>query len=108
MRLIDYNRQLLGFVVRDGGISHEAWWAFASSSPWLRKQPPVEGINPFTQRPHYFSNSNFVVTDGAEHVGLLAWEESECVGVAGEEPALRSVIASLCEAFDAQFEPIER
>jgi hypothetical protein len=108
MPVIDYNRQLLGFLVRDRGISHEAWLAFASSSPWLRKQPPIEGVNPFTRLPNHFSYSNFVVVDGAESVGLLAWEEAECVGVAGEEVALRTVIVSLCETFDAQFEPIRR
>lgn len=101
---IDYNRQLLGFVVRETGISQADWIAFASSSTELRKQPPREGLNPFTRKPMLYHSSNFFLVVGNKQVGLVTWEEAECIGVAGIKEEVAPFIARLCEAFHATFE----
>jgi len=107
MSSIDYNRQHLGFVVRDRGIAHSDWIAFASSNPELRKQPPLEGVNPFTRQPMLYHHSNYFVVVDDKPVGLVAWEEAECVGIAGIKEEMAPFIARLCEAFDARFEASE-
>ena len=107
MASIDYNRQLLGFVVRDFSISQTEWVAFASSHPAFRKEPPVTGTNPFTRQPMQFRNTNFTFVQGDRTVSLVVWEETECIGVAGDAVASAAVISLLCEAFHARFEASE-
>jgi hypothetical protein len=107
MASIDYNRQLLGFVVRDSAISQVEWVAFASSHPAFRKEPPVNGINPFTRQPMQFRNTNFTFVQEGRVVSLVVWEEAECIGVAGDAVASTSLISLLCDTFHARFEAIE-
>ena len=107
MSSIDYNRQHLGFVVRDTGISHSDWVAFASSNPELRKQPPLDGINPFTRLPTLYHNSNFFFIVDDKPVGLVAWEDAECIGIAGIKEKMAPFIKRVCEAFGARFEASE-
>jgi hypothetical protein len=107
MANIDYSRQLLGFVVPDRAISQTEWVAFASSHPGFRKEPPVTGINPFTRQPLQFRNTNYTFVQEERIVSLVVWEDAECIGVAGDAVASASLIALLCEAFDARFEAIE-
>jgi hypothetical protein len=104
MASIDYNWQLLGFVVRDSAISQTEWVAFASSHPAFRKEPPVTGINPSSRQPMQFRNTNFTFVQDDRIVSLVVWEEAECIGVAGDAVASTSVISLLCEAFHARFE----
>jgi hypothetical protein len=104
MTRIDYSRQHLGYIVRDSGIPQSDWVAFASSSSDLRKQPAVEGINPFTRKPMLYRQPNFFIVVGDEPVGLVAWEEAECIGIAGIEEEVAPFIARLCEVFHARFE----
>jgi hypothetical protein len=107
MENIDYNRQLLGFVVRDWAISQTEWVAFASSHPAFRKQSPVIGGNPFTHEPMEFHNTNFAFVQEDRIVCLVVWEEAECIGVAGDAVASASLISLLCETFHARFEAME-
>jgi hypothetical protein len=104
---IDYNRQLLGFVVRDSAISQAEWVAFASVYPAFRKEPPRIGINPFTRQPMQFHNTNFTFVEQDEVVSLVVWEQSECIGVAGDAAASSALISLLCDTFNARFEAIE-
>jgi hypothetical protein len=107
MTSIDYNRQLLGFVVRDSAISQAEWVAFASSHPAFRKEPPVSGIDPFNRQPMQFRNTNFAFVQEGRIVSVLAWEEAECIGVAGDAVASTSLISLLCDTFHARFEALE-
>jgi hypothetical protein len=107
MASIDYNRQLLGFVVRDSAISQAEWVAFASSHPAFRKEPPAAGINPFTRQPIDFRNTNFTFVQEERIVSLVVWEEAECIGVAGNAVAAASLISLLCDTFHARFEAVE-
>src|SRR5688500_10509142 len=107
MASIDYNRQLLGFVVRDCAISQAEWVAFASSHPAFRKEPPVNGINPFTRQQMKFGNTNFIFVQEDRIVSLVAWEEAGCLGVAGDAAASTSLTSLLCDTLHARFEAIE-
>lgn len=107
MASIDYNRQLLGFVVRDSAISQTEWVAFASSHPAFRKEPPVIGINPFTRQPMEFRNTNFTFVEEDKIVSLVVWEAAECIGVAGDAAAATPLISLLCDTFHARFEVVE-
>lgn len=106
MTNIDYSQQLLGFVVREAGIAQSEWLAFASSSPAFRKTPSKMGTNPFTRQPLEFRNANYFYVEDGSIVGLVAWEEAECIGVAGDAATLSPLVSLLCEMFQAKFEPI--
>lgn len=107
MQSIDYNLQLLGFVVRDPAISQAEWVAFAASHPAFRKEPAVVGVNPFTRQPLEFRNTNFTFVQEGRTVSLAVWEDAECIGVAGDEAASAVLIALLYDTFHARFEAVE-
>jgi hypothetical protein len=99
----DYNQQHLGYVVCPSGISEQAWAAFAATNPKLTKQPSVKGINPFTHQPMLYDSNSYLVVDGDKTVGVVAWEETECIGVAGVSVELAPFISLLCKTFSATF-----
>jgi hypothetical protein len=103
---IDYNRDLLGFIVRENGISLEAWSKTTYAITELIKQPPGEGINPFTKEPMLLPNNNFLIVVENETVGLAGWEDSECIGIAGDGKKIAPYITVLCDILGAKFEAI--
>lgn len=104
---VDYNRDLRGFLEREGGISLSEWLAFADNEGLLEKVPPTKGVNPFTQRPCDYHNNNYYVVVCGKRVGLVCWEDSECLGVAGHGRDVDDFIAKLSSCINARFQPIE-
>ena len=104
MKSINYNKELLGFIVKEGGISLELWDEFARRQENYKKTPPKKGINPFTGKEHFYHSNSYLVLENNTEIGLLAWEESECIGVAGKSRKLESEINKLNREFDAVFE----
>jgi hypothetical protein len=107
MKSINYNKEFLGFLVKEGGISLEMWNEFARNQQNYRKTPPTKGINPFTGKEHYYHSNSYSVLENDTEIGLLAWEESECIGVAGESKRLELEINKLSREFDAVFETLQ-
>lgn len=103
---LNYSEDLVGFVIRESGIGLQEWSIFAESSDSLIKQPPVEGVNPFTGKPHLYTSNRYWVTNGNEEVGIACWEEAECIGIAGDLRDLDSFVSELCSAFDARYEEV--
>jgi hypothetical protein len=104
---VDYSASHIGYVVRDSGIPLAEWLTFASARSSLRKEPPVTGINPITKRPMLYHNNNYYVMEGDAVVGLVAWEEAQSIGLAGDAAKLRPFVDLLCEVFNARYETHE-
>jgi hypothetical protein len=100
---VDYSAQHIGYVVRDGGISLSAWLAFAQAAANLAKEPPHTVVNPFTRQPMPWPHSNYYVLDNGSVVGLVVWEESECLGLAGDRTKLAGFISEVCNVLHARF-----
>jgi hypothetical protein len=107
MAHVDYSQQHLGYLVRDGGISLPDWLDFASTVPELKKKPPRSVINPLTQKPILWSNGAYDILKAEVAVGLAVWEQSGCIGIAGNMPALDTFVARLCDLLKTTFVPSE-
>jgi hypothetical protein len=104
---VDYSQQHLGYLVRGGGISLPDWLALASTVPELKKKPARSVINPFTQKPILWPNGAYDILNAEGAVGLAVWEQSGCIGIAGNKPALDNFVARLCDLLKTKFVPSE-
>ncbi len=103
---IDYTEQLLGFIVRESGIPLTAWVALAEGDARLIKQPPSVANHPFLGRMMMFRSNNYCLEADGRPIGLLVWEQSECLGVAGRRQDLAPIISDVCSAFGARFQAV--
>ncbi len=105
--MIDYNEQLIGFLVRDGGIGLGEWRALIENDARFVKKPPSRGVNPFTGKPHDYRNTSYEIVLDGDVVGLACWEQAESVGLAGRRDALKSMIVDYCGKMSATFEDVD-
>ncbi len=101
---IDYTEQLLGFITRRTGIPLFAWQNFAEGDARLIKETPSVAPHPFQGRTMAFRSNNYYLEAAGRPVGLLVWEQSQCLGVAGRREDLSQIISDLCSALGARFQ----
>lgn len=100
----NYNTEHKGFVCRDDGITSQEWFAWATDQDELQRCEPARFRNPFKRDEFVVSPSqNFNLMADGEIIGLLVWEASECIGVAGDWPRLEPFVSRLCKEFRGQF-----
>ena len=71
----------------------------------LRRHEPRQLKNPF--KPGTFvavRSSIFFAIDNEEIIGILTWEESECISVFGSDPRMDAFVIQVCAVFNAEFE----
>ena len=101
---INYNKELIGFVESDKGISLESWSSHASQNEALVRNPPVEIKNPFTNEPVFVESTSYSFMKENKEIGLFVWEKGDFIGVAGNYESLEPEIKNLCKYFGAKFE----
>jgi hypothetical protein len=101
----DYDADLLGFISRSDGIPEDEWLGWACACQKLRRHEPRQLKNPF--KPGTFvtvRSSMFFAIDNEGIIGILAWEESECISVFGSNPRMDAFVIQVCAVFNAEFE----
>ena len=101
-----FKGQFLGYVTREGGIPYQEWEAYAQANPKLEKPAPVTMINPFTNTEVSHQSHGYVLYSEADQVGLLVWEDTECISIYGEARELQPFIQQLCYDFRGVFERV--
>jgi len=104
---INYDADLLGYIVSDKGISLEAWESYAGHNKAYVRNPPRTFKNPFTGQNAEVESTAFKLVENNAPIGLFVWEATECVGVAGDLKKVNNEIKNLCRHFSAKFEDVE-